>query len=408
MRITKIELLHADGGWRTISFLKLSTDEGLTGWSEYNETVWNPGLTPVVQAISAAAIGRDPRAFASIAAVLHASLKLTPGGLGCQAVAAVENACIDVAAKAAGVPAYRLLGGPVRARIPVYWSHAGLFRATIPDAFERDAGSPPVRGPEDYKALGAEIRAKGFTALKTNPVIFGGPDGRRGGTMANTGIRATPDLDLAGAGRGYPLAGLIDQLEALRDGAGPDMEIMLDLNFSLRGEGMRRVAGALDHLGLAWMEIDTDVPAALADVRGGLMTPVASLESLHGMAQYRPWLEQRACDVVLIDPMWNGVYSALRIAALADAFGFNVAVHNCYGRLGDRQAAAFAALAPNLRIMEMEPDDVRWHADLVDAPLALEDSALLLDERIGWGCDPDEVAIRAHPPRPDPTRPWLA
>ena len=139
MRITSIELLHADGGWRTISYLKLSTDEGLTGWSEFNETVWNPGLTPVLQAVSAAAIGRDPRAFASIAAVLHATLKLAPGGVGCQAVAAVENACIDVAAKAAGVPAWRLLGGAVRERIPVYWSHAGLFRATIPDAFERDA-----------------------------------------------------------------------------------------------------------------------------------------------------------------------------------------------------------------------------------------------------------------------------
>jgi len=403
MRITSIELMHADGGWRTISFLKLSTDEGLTGWSEFNETVWNPGLTPVVQAISAAAIGRDPRAFASIAAVLHASLKLAPGGLGCQAVAAVENACIDVAAKAAGVPAYRLLGGPVRERIPVYWSHAGLFRATIPEKFEQDAGSPPMRELDDYKALGEEIRAKGFKALKTNPVIFG----PNGGTMANTGIRATPDLDLAGAGRGYPLHSLIAQLEALRDGAGPEMEIMLDLNFSLRGEGMRRVAGALDHLGLAWMEIDTDVPAALADVRGGLMTPIASLESLHGMAQYRPWLEARACDMVLIDPMWNGVYSSLRIAALADAFGFNVSVHNCYGRLGDRQAATFAALAPNLRIMEMEPDDVRWHDDLVDAPLALADSALTLDERPGWGCDVNEDAIRAHPPRPDPARPWL-
>jgi L-alanine-DL-glutamate epimerase-like enolase superfamily enzyme len=37
MRIAKIEDLHADGGWRTTSFLKLTTDEGLVGWSEYYE-----------------------------------------------------------------------------------------------------------------------------------------------------------------------------------------------------------------------------------------------------------------------------------------------------------------------------------------------------------------------------------
>ena len=404
MRITSIDLMHADGGWRTISYLKLGTDAGLTGWAEFNETVWNPGLTPVVQAVGAAAIGRDPRAFAGLSATLHATLKLAPGGLGCQAVAAIENACIDVAAKAAGVPAWRLLGGPVRERIPVYWSHAGLFRATLPDLFESAAGVPPIRALDGFKALGAEAQARGFTALKTNPVLFG----EQGAIMANTGIRATADLDLAGAGRGYPLASVIAQLEALRDGAGPDMEIMLDLNFSLRGDGIRRVASALDHLGLAWLEIDTDVPAALADARAGLATPVASLESLHGIAQYRPWLEQRACDVVLIDPMWNGVYQSLRIAALADAFGFNVAVHNCYGRLGDRMAATFAALTPNLRIMEMEADDVRWHDDLVDAPLALEGSALIFDERPGWGCTVNEEALRAHPPRRDPTRPWLA
>jgi galactonate dehydratase len=36
MRITKIETLTADGGWRNFSFVKLSTDEGLVGWSEYN------------------------------------------------------------------------------------------------------------------------------------------------------------------------------------------------------------------------------------------------------------------------------------------------------------------------------------------------------------------------------------
>src|SRR5665213_1514190 len=42
MKIVKIENLHADGGWRNFSFLKLVTDEGLVGWSEYAETSWSP------------------------------------------------------------------------------------------------------------------------------------------------------------------------------------------------------------------------------------------------------------------------------------------------------------------------------------------------------------------------------
>lgn len=403
MRITGIETLHADGGWRTISFVKLTTDSGVTGWSEYCETVWNPGLTQVIAAIAEHAVGQDPRAYLALSTRLQIAKRLAPGGLAMQAAAAIDNAVIDAAAKAAGIPAYRLLGGPLRDRVPVYWSHAGVFRAVNPRVFDTQVGTPPLRSADGFKAVGEQARADGFTALKTNPVVFR-PEGA---VMMNPGFRPAADLDFAGSGRGYPLAGLIEQLEALRDGAGPDMEIMLDLNFSLRGDGIRRIAQELDRLGLAWMEIDTDVPAALADVRQRLKTPVASLESLHGVAEYRPWIEARAADVVLIDPSWNGVTQSLRIAGFADAMGVSVASHNCYGHLGDRISAAFCACVPNLRIMEMEWDDVPWHDDFVDEVPVVENGHFLLNERPGWGCDVNEEAVRAHPPQPQPYRPWL-
>jgi hypothetical protein len=38
MKICGIEILHADGGWRTLSFLKVLTDDGLVGWSEFHES----------------------------------------------------------------------------------------------------------------------------------------------------------------------------------------------------------------------------------------------------------------------------------------------------------------------------------------------------------------------------------
>lgn len=404
MRITGIEILHADGGWRTISFVKMTTDAGLVGWSEYCETIWNPGLTQVIAALAEHVIGEDPRAWLKLSARLQAATKLAAGGLAMQAAAQIDNAAIDIAAKAAGIPAYRLFGGPLCERVPVYWSHAGVFRAVNPQVFDNLVGTPPLTGVEGFKAVGEQARRDGFTALKTNPVAF-----RPGGAaMLNPGFRPAPDLDFAGAARGYPLAGLIEQLEALRDGAGPDMEIMLDLNFSLRGDGIRRVAQELDRLGLAWMEIDTDVPAALADVRARLRTPVASLESLHGVAEYRPWIEARAADVALIDPSWNGVAQSLRIADFADAMGVQVAAHNCYGHLGDRISAAFCACVPNLRIMEMEWDDVPWHDDFVDEVPVVENGHFLLNDRPGWGCEVNEEAVRAHPPQPQQYRPWLA
>ena len=49
MKITKIEDLHCDAGWRVNSFLKITTDDGLVGWSEYMEGYGAQGLTGVIR-----------------------------------------------------------------------------------------------------------------------------------------------------------------------------------------------------------------------------------------------------------------------------------------------------------------------------------------------------------------------
>ena len=49
MKITGIEDLHCDAGWRNFSFLKIMTDEGVVGYSEYNEGYGSKGLTGVIR-----------------------------------------------------------------------------------------------------------------------------------------------------------------------------------------------------------------------------------------------------------------------------------------------------------------------------------------------------------------------
>ena len=49
MKLVKIEDLHCDAGWRTFSFLKLTTDDGIAGWSEYTEADGSRGLTSVIR-----------------------------------------------------------------------------------------------------------------------------------------------------------------------------------------------------------------------------------------------------------------------------------------------------------------------------------------------------------------------
>ena len=61
MKIAKIEDLHCDAGWRTFSFLKVTTDDGLVGWSEYTEADGSRGLSAVIHGMGEGLIGLDPR-----------------------------------------------------------------------------------------------------------------------------------------------------------------------------------------------------------------------------------------------------------------------------------------------------------------------------------------------------------
>ena len=167
MKITRIETLRADAGWRMFSFLKVSTDSGITGWSEYNESFGSAGLSQVIEALAPIAIGRDPRRIEQVVSTLHVCSRQSQGGVTQQAIAAIENALLDIKGKDLGVPVYALFGGPVRERIPVYWTHAGTYRAGRAAMM----GVPPVCSYEDLARLGEEIRGRGFKALKTNILL---------------------------------------------------------------------------------------------------------------------------------------------------------------------------------------------------------------------------------------------
>ncbi len=392
MRIVKIGDLHADGGWRTFSFLKITTDDGLVGWSEYSETSWSPGLTAIIRKLGEQVLGKDPRAWGRISADLRALTRMAPGGLADQAIAAIEHACLDIAAKAAGLPVHALFGGAVRDRLPLYWSHCGTFRASAPGLF-RDLGGAPVRSLDDIKHLGREVKARGFTALKTNPILFDGPDPR----LLNPGFR--PGLELGRNGDAPTFEAIAQQLAAFRAGAGEGVDLLLDVNFGFSVEALRQLACRLEPLGLLWLEADVHSPAALAQVRQSTRVPIASLESIYRLKGYLPYFEAASADVAIVDVVWNGLPESLRIASAAEAFEINVAPHNFYGHIASLISAHFAAIVPNLRIMEYEVDDVPWKDDLVTHPPRIVEGGMLVPDGPGWGADVNEEAVKAHPPR---------
>jgi galactonate dehydratase len=394
MKIVKIEDLHADAGWRTWSFLKLTTDEGLIGWSEFNEALGNPGLTAVIRRLADHVLGKDPRAVGFLSATLAAMTRMAPGGVNQQAIAAIENACLDVKAKALGVPVYALLGGPYRERLPLYWSHCGTFRVRDHELFDKVIGTPPLRTLDDISELGREASRRGYRVVKTNPIVFDGERPR----LLNTGFNPV-GLDLASNYEPYIVDAITEQLAAMREGLGPQAGLMMDLNFSFKPEGLMRIAKAVERFHLTWLEMEVHEPQALAQVRRSTTTPIASLEAIYGRRQYKPYFDHRAVDVAVVDVLWNGMLESIRIASLAETYEVNVAPHNFYGHLATLMSAHLGAAIPNFRIMEIEADDVPWKDDLVSTPPEINNGELLIPTCPGWGAEVNEEALRAHPPK---------
>ncbi len=391
MTVKSLETLACDAGWRNYHFVKVTTDSGIVGWSEYDEGFGAPGVGAVIEKLAARVVGKSADEHERIFAELNSATRPASGGIVALAMGAIENALLDAKAKGLGVPVYTLLGGKIRDRIRVYWSHCCTWRINHPSFYP-----PAITDLEGVKALGREVREKGFTACKTNIFIYDGEKKNPRGYRPGFGVPFTPELNIDRT----VLKNLVMHLEALREGTGPDVDILLDLNFNAKTEGYLRILRAIEHLDLFWVEIDTFNPQALAYIRRQSRHPISSCETLLGLGEFLPYLREQAMDVAIVDTPWNGVWQSMKIAAAAAAHEVNVAPHNFYGHLCTMMNAHFSAAVPNLRIMETDIDRIAWDHELFTHVPEFVDGHLILPDRPGWGTEPDEEAMRAHPPKP--------
>lgn len=386
MKITGLETFVVDAGWRPWQFVAVRTDAGLTGYGECSDGRNPYGVVATVHDFEAILVGRDPRAVLPRWWDMYRMTRQSRGGIASKAMAGIELALWDVKAKALGVPVYELFGGPLRERQPVYWSHCGTSRATNAALI----GVPPLRTMDDVARLGEEVVRRGFRALKTN-VVFPGDPARVhfwgfGGPAGTTDQNVTPEM----------LEHIATLLGTFRRAVGPRVGLALDLNFNFKPEAARRICRVLEPLDMMWVEIDLYDPQALREVREATSIPVCSGENLYGLRDYRPYFEARAMDVVMVDVPWNGFAASKQVADLAESYELNVAPHNYYSHLSTLHSAHLCAVAPNVRIMEIDVDDVPWKDALVTHPPVIENGELLIPTRPGWGADLNEDVAREH------------
>jgi galactonate dehydratase len=386
VKVASLETLFCDAGWRPWIFLKATTDDGLVGWAEITDSHGSPrGLAGIVEDLAPLVVDRDLRAVERIVWDLYRATRQSPGSVIQKAIGGIENGLLDLKAKALGVPVYELFGGPTRDDVELYWSHCGTTRARAWEV----TGTKKLASYDDVAALGREVVERGFRAFKTNIVVPGDEPQVLMPGFQGPGLDRNPSTELENA--------LVRLLDAFREGTQGKAEPIVDLNFNLTAEGVLRIARALHEHGLMWLEVDAFDPVSLAAVRAGSAIPLCSGENLYTNRGFRPYLEAGAMDVASVDVIWNGFHQAKKIADLAETFEVNCAPHNYYSHLATFISAQWCAAIPNVRILEVDVDDVPWREELTTSVPEIRDGTLTIPAGPGWGTDVNEDVLREHP-----------
>jgi D-arabinonate dehydratase/D-galactarolactone cycloisomerase len=273
--------------------VRITTDEGLTGWGEAKAPVAPQVTRTVVELLlKDLLIGADPRDTTLLWERMFAGMRVRGHRTGfyMEAISGVDIALWDLAGQAAGVPLYQLMGGCFRNPVRIYASGLPALDAQAPD--------------EAFAQLGEEadqIRRDGHTALK----------------MA--------------LGRG--LAGDIKSVRTVRDRLGPEFIIYADPAGVYDRAQALRLGKDLEELGVAWLEM----PIFPEDVDGyvelsrALKIPIA-LDSLTSRYEARDLIVRGGIRIVQPDVCRaGGITECKRIAELADTFGLAFAPHISIG-----------------------------------------------------------------------------
>ena len=383
MKITNVEAMLCDGGWWPWIFIKIETDEGITGWGECSDNRQNPyAVLGCVEDLKFLLKGSDPRQVENLYWQMYRMTRANLGGVVQKTIAGIELALWDIKAKALNISVSELMGGPLRTKFRVYWSHCGTYRALYPEML----GVAPFRSLKQIAELGAEVRERGFTALKTNMIVPGDP--------------ATTISTIDGVVTRKMLLQIEELMATFRDAVGPDIDIALDGNFNFNMESTIKIAHVVEQFSPMWLELDCYDPKALWEIRRASRVPICSGESLYTMRQYKPYFDEHCMDVAMIDVLWNGLSESRRIAALADICEVPVGPHNYYSHYATLISAHFCSLLPNMKIMEVDVDSIPWREELLTTPFSIKEGYLTLPEGPGFGSDLNEAVIRKHPWEP--------
>jgi len=364
LKITDIKTFVVNAYRTNFVFVKIFTDEGLTGVGEGTLEYKERALTGAIEDLKEYLIGKDPLRIEEHAYMMYRESYWRMGAVLMSAISALEMAMWDIKGKFYGAPVHALLGGPVRDRIRLYAN--GWF-----------SGAKTV---EEFAAKAKEAVAFGITALKWDPF------GKAYLTMTNKEFETS-----------------INCVAAVREAVGKDVDLLIEGHGRLNPETAIRVARAIEPYSPMLYEepVPPDNLDALAEVHRRSPVPIAAGERVYSIYQCREFLEKGCADIFQPDLSHCGGIGAIKkMAAMAEPYYISVAPHNPSGPISNAATLQIAGCTQNFRILEIMLSDVSWRKDITNEVVEYQDGEILIPQGPGLSIDLNEDACGEHPFKP--------
>ena len=364
MKITDIKTFNVFAYRTNFVFVKLETDEGISGIGEGTLEYKENALLGAIEDIKRVLIGQDPREVERISHELYRDSYWRVGPVLQSAVSAVNMAMWDIKAKAAGVPVYEMLGGKVRDGVRMY-ANAWFAGAKTAD---------------EFAAAAVKAKNMGVTALKWDPF------GKAYMYMENADFRRS-----------------IEIVEAVRGAVGNDVDLLIEGHGRFDIATGIKIANALKPFDPYFFEEPTppDCLDALAQVHKSSPVPIAAGERLYSLTQMRDFLERGCADFVQPDISHCGGISAVKkMAALCEAHYVALAPHNPSGPVANAATLHIAASTQGFRILEICLTDVSWRKELTNERVVFDKGNILIPTGVGLGLEINEENCLKYPFQP--------
>ncbi len=293
-------------------FIKINTDEGISGWGELVSGTKTETVVAGAKEMCSKLIGKNPLEIERIWQRLHRSF-FRGGPINGTVISGIEMALWDIKGKTLNLPVYELLGGAVRDKIKVY-SWIGGDR------------------PSDVVAMAQERWDKGFRAVKMN---------------ATSEMHYVDSLEKVNA--------TVKRVASIREKFGNAMSIGIDFHGRVHKPMAKVLAKALEEYHPMFIEepVLPENEEYFAQISNEVSTPIATGERLYTRWGFKNIFKEGAVDIVQPDiSLCGGLLEERKIAAMAEAYDMAVAPHAPYGPVALAATFQVDACTPNVFIQE--------------------------------------------------------